>query len=381
MRRIALGFCIGLALSWTGPGPGAGAHAVAGEQGRPPLPQGPGLAAKYLRDAAIESDPAVVFHDGFESGGTSKWNRGYAQKKFSRITREAADVNSGSCALEWEVAAGKDTGGNLGYRFKKGHDAMYMRWYQKFAADFDQDKLTHTGAGIAGCAPGVGVPGGAGKKPNGRDKFCTALDPWRDWGKNPSPGELMLYTYHPDQGGRWGANLKPKTKTIPKLGRWYCYEIMAEGNTPGKKDGRVAIWADGKLLEEFGNLRLRDVESLKCNKIWLVVYLHNSKQTNKAWFDDVVVATKYIGPMQMEAPKPPKPKKPAGSKAGGAGAPGVSDGEAKAGRDEKDAGRLFQMARRAERMGQRAVARTLYGQIIEKYPDTETAKKAKAKLE
>jgi len=342
-----------------------------------PLPQGAGLAARYMRDAGVEGDPAVIFHDGFESGGTSKWNRGYAQKKFSRITREVENVNSGACALEWEVAAGRDTGGNLGYRFKKGYDAMYMRWYQKFAADFDQDKLTHTGAGIAGCAPGVGVPGGAGKKPNGRDKFCTALDPWRDWGKNPSPGELMLYTYHPDQGGRWGANLRPKNKTIPKLGRWYCYEIMAEGNTPGQKNGRVAIWADGRLLEEFGNLRLRDVESLKCNKIWLVVYLHNSKQTNKAWFDDVVVATKYIGPMQVE---PPKPEKPVASKGTGP-APDPSDRKASSGRAEKEAGRLFQMARRAERMGQRAVAESLYRQIIEKHSETQAAKKAKEKLE
>ena len=38
------------------------------------------------------------------------------------------------------------------------------------------------------------------------------------------------------------------------------------------------------------------------------------------------------------------------------------------------------MARRAHRMGQRAVAQSLYRQIVEKYPETEVAKRAKAKL-
>ena len=47
---------------------------------------------------------------------------------------------------------------------------------------------------------------------------------------------------------------------------------------------------------------------------------------------------------------------------------------------EKEAGRLYQMARQAERMGQRDVARRLYAQVIEKHPGTETARKAEAKL-
>jgi TolA-binding protein len=39
------------------------------------------------------------------------------------------------------------------------------------------------------------------------------------------------------------------------------------------------------------------------------------------------------------------------------------------------------MARQAERMGQRDVARRLYGQVVEKFPETEVAAVARAKLE
>ena len=70
---------------------------------------------------------------------------------------------------------------------------------------------------------------------------------------------------------------------------------------------------------------------------------------------------------------PAAPAAPAGTKAL------PSDG-ARATAREKEAGRLFQMARSAERMGQKAVARRLYERIVEKHPDTEVAKKAEEKL-
>ena len=59
----------------------------------------------------------------------------------------------------------------------------------------------------------------------------------------------------------------------------------------------------------------------------------------------------------------------------------MSGGASSAARAEREAGRVFQMARNAERMGQKDVARMLYAQVVQKYPRTEAAKKAKAKLE
>ncbi len=47
------------------------------------------------------------------------------------------------------------------------------------------------------------------------------------------------------------------------------------------------------------NLRLRNVETLKANVIGLGLYTENDKikKTCYLWFDDVVAATSYIGPM------------------------------------------------------------------------------------
>jgi hypothetical protein len=50
-------------------------------------------------------------------------------------------------------------------------------------------------------------------------------------------------------------------------------------------------------------------------------------------------------------------------------------------RNERAAAEILAMARSAERMGQRDVARSLYRRIVEKFPGTETAGKAKEKIE
>jgi len=70
-----------------------------------------------------------------------------------------------------------------------------------------------------------------------------------------------------------------------------------------------------------------------------------------------------------------------GTTPAGAGRSPVGDARPKAnGAAEKKAGRLLQMARTAERMGQKPLARQLYAQIIEKYPGTEAGATAARKL-
>src|SRR6185295_319073 len=86
---------------------------------------------------------------------------------------------------------------------------------------------------------------------------------------------------------------------IPDRDKWICYELMVKANTPGKRDGRIAFWVDGKLAADFLNLRLRDVDALKSNRVSLGLYTQNDliRGPIVMWYDDVVVATSYIGPV------------------------------------------------------------------------------------
>jgi hypothetical protein len=91
---------------------------------------------------------------------------------------------------------------------------------------------------------------------------------------------------------------------MPKLDRWYCYEFMVKANTPGsaggqgKPDGRIAIWVDGKLVADFPHLRLRDTADLKIDRFGFCFHIKSNPTGQcRKWYDNVVAATSYIGPV------------------------------------------------------------------------------------
>jgi hypothetical protein len=78
---------------------------------------------------------------------------------------------------------------------------------------------------------------------------------------------------------------------------------MLKANTPGKRDGRIAFWVDGKLAGDFPGLRFREVEELKPNHVFLLSYSSELQPNQTHWYDDVVAATSYIGPMRPAEPE------------------------------------------------------------------------------
>ena len=58
------------------------------------------------------------------------------------------------------------------------------------------------------------------------------------------------------------------------------------------------MWLDGVLIADFPNLRLRDIADLKIDRFGLDLYIaDNSARANRKWQDNVVAATRYIGPI------------------------------------------------------------------------------------
>lgn len=279
-------------------GPLAAAPAAAAQSGGN-VPRG--IAAAYPGDVGIEKDPAVVFAEDFEGKDFQHWNNAEPVRAPEvRLVTEPTRVHGGKQAVQFQVPPGKGVGAGLVKWFQPGYDQLYARWYCRFAEDYDQGNLHHTGAKFAAETNRWHL-GVAGQKPTGSDFFITGLEPWRDWKRNPPPGELMFYTYYPDMkrdpdGNYWGNSFKPEKKCLLERGRWYCLEMRVKANTPGQADGEQAFWVNGELTGRFTGIRWRDTATLKLNCFWLTMYLHDSPQTNRIWMDDVVVATKYIGP-------------------------------------------------------------------------------------
>jgi hypothetical protein len=282
-----------------------------------------GIAAKYPGDVGIAGDPEVVFADDFESYSTDAmgpeinqvWDAVY-QNQYVSIATEPANVNGGSQALEFTIpqqdAELSDAADKV---LDEALDVLHLRYYSKFQPPYDVIGSSHNGASISaqyfdGNDATPGVPA------NGTNKFLVNLENWRGDEMTPSPGQLNVYVYHPEQRSEYGDHFYPtglvnpntsipfdfgadfveRPDVIPELDRWYCYEYMVQANTPGQRDGRIAIWLDGELVADFGNLRLRDVDDLKIDRFGLSFHIKsNPNGQSKKWYDDVVAATSYIG--------------------------------------------------------------------------------------
>jgi hypothetical protein len=298
------------------------------------LPEGDGIAAKYPGDLGIEEDPAVVFADGFEAVQGDGFTTGERKKSAGgwnnrwdnvwhgvRITEDPENVHTGAKAVE--IVHEQPMSNGADRHFEQGFDTLHVRYYMKYHEEFPG--CHHTGMCILAGAPGVTLDVGSATAvvPDGRSHFVALLDtlPPRSDSGYPPPGNMNIYCYHMDQGRKFGDLFFPTGEVVPpenakllaegfvprpnlnaERGRWYCYEMMVQANTPGKRDGRVAFWVDGVLAGDFPDLRFREVPELKPNHVILLSYSSSVRPNQIHWYDDVVAATSYIGPMRMPEP-------------------------------------------------------------------------------
>jgi hypothetical protein len=275
-----------------------------------------GIAAKYSGDAGIEHDRDVLFADNFESGDMKKWDQHRGRVV---LTRDGAQ--SGQWCVQMPMERGKNQGGDAIKWFMPGADAVYARVHVKFSPDY---QYNHHFIWLAANqrTNKWSAFGKAGLKPNGT-YYSTGMEPWFAWGKNQPPGEVNLYTYYLDMerdrkmDKYWGNGFFPPgpgkgsasgaDRVIPPLNQWQCWEFMIQANTaPDKADGKQAMWVDGKLIGEFTGIRWRNDLELKVNCFWLQHYGYDEsdptqrywKDSQSVWFDNVVVARRYIGPIR-----------------------------------------------------------------------------------
>lgn len=288
------------------------------------LPEGPGLAAAYPNDSGIAADPAVIFFDGFEYTSASQltssgnWSQYYQSANTSIVT---SPVFSGNKSLQFQLpATSSEIANAVTKNLASTYDTIFVRVYERFQNGFAVPQGGHNGIRIS-----AGVYPGAGFIPTGSDFYMSIEQNVPYYGESP-PGYTSAYTYHPEQRSQWGDLFYPDGKVlpydatpgnfgsffvsrpnfIPQYDRWYCYEFMLKANTPGQRDGRLAVWVDGVLIADWQNMRWRDVSTVKINHIELELHGQTNPALTRKWYDNVVIATSYIGPMatliQLPAP-------------------------------------------------------------------------------
>ena len=285
------------------------------------LPSGYGISKSFPNDKEITTQEEVLFYDGFEeSSWMEKWDQTWANVGEHKVTVDSKKAYSGNNAYKTVIFRPNKQASSVGIRkfFDEEYDCLFFRYYAKYD---DNPELfhggTHNAGSISARLPDEKHQSFAGVYPNGENLFTVLLDTWRPDNSVKAPGHVAFYCYHLDQGHQWGDHFFPSGKVlpggrelfgdsfipredfIPEAGKWYCYEMMVKTNIPGKRDGRVAFWIDGKLIGDFENIRFRTTEKLKPNRVGFGLYTHNDKINKNItmWFDDVVVATSYIGPI------------------------------------------------------------------------------------
>jgi hypothetical protein len=293
--------------------------------------------------ACDETDPSWLACEDFEQGGQG-WVDWYEQSMFVEclgcpdgssndparivLTDDAANVHDGAWSLH--MPADNLLGASMVWRDcegdpsqgcpLQGHEELYFRTWVKLAEDH---QYVHHFLSIAGTRPDDywGSDGNAGCRPNGYAAAGTTLD----FNENH---ELFFYTYYPemscDAGGYcsgdyaqdicdgcaerempcengleccWGNLFGPPQPLALPRAEWVCLEIMMRLNTPGESDGVMAFWMNDALGHEQTGMRWRDVPELQLNKAALQHYIDegDADQSNRVWFDDVVVSTQRIG--------------------------------------------------------------------------------------
>jgi len=273
-----------------------------------PLPRGPGLARNYPGDRDIAAHPAVVFADNFESGEfLERWDsaRDEQGKVLDLVPPGKAPVDLGLRSLQATAVLGKNTGGGP-TKWYEPVDPVFIRFYVKFdpACDYVHHFVTlRANRGLQGGDRWSGF-GGAGLKPQGDERFSTALEPWGDWGRWPAPGRWNFYSYwhemqaSPD-GKYWGNGFRPDTQPDIQRGQWICAEFMLKHNTPDQRDGEQAYWIDGELRGHWKGISWRRTPGLMANALTMESYITDrwtKNPTNIVAFDNLVIAREYIGP-------------------------------------------------------------------------------------
>lgn len=279
-------------------------------RGGPPPRVEEGLAAKYPGDVGLQDDPVVLLFEDFEGEPRkAPWMKpgGWFDQEFKpgsgcTITDQVPAAGGKHC-LQFNLKKGKQGSGGM-FHLIKPVDTLYLRYYRMFEKGWEWPK---------GYGPHDGmVFGGAFDAPTSTDlsiyvdfwqsadtvaRIATAkqkigYDGWNDWLKK-------RHRLAPVGGSGLGWNRSMPDPIEP--GKWHCVEVMVKLSTPGKEDGAVKLWVNGKLVSDYEDLPLRDEAhpDLLLNMVFLAPYFHPGSPKDQAhWADQIVVATKYVGPVK-----------------------------------------------------------------------------------
>ncbi len=196
-----------------------------------------------------------LFHADFDNDAAGPYGRDAVARDFAPpwadgMDEGLADIVPSACgkALRVRYPAGAVGKGVIIPVRLPRRDALYLAYDVYVPAGFDfvrEGKLS----GLCG-----GTCNSGGNRPTGRDGWSSRVI-WR------AGGQLAQYVYAPGQGGQYGDILYWKGAVLTP-GRWHHIATYVRVNRPGRADGVIRSWFDGRLAFSGRHVRLRDTSAL-----------------------------------------------------------------------------------------------------------------------
>lgn len=290
-----------------------------------------GLARAYPDDVGIAEDPHVLAAEDFESGGVLIPTENDVYADNVTVVDTVSYTGDYSAERRWPEGENGPTS-----RFvlpESAYEGPRSTYFVRMC--FDYDDSFHPGADAL--EAGVGVKGfGVEADPHGVASVNTPCDGtnWFNaqvqfvgWGPSQKPeandgylwvGHQYSYNPYPEEAiaevGTVEAT-EPAVGVEPyrfssyadpffyiEFGGWHCYEVGLYLNNPGEFDGEARFWIDGVLQSRVTNIRYRDTAELVPTNMQLNLHRTTEQfpQTMLRWTDNIVLATRYIGPVRVE---------------------------------------------------------------------------------
>lgn len=251
----------------------------------------------------------MLFEDFEAANWTSHWTGVAFPSNWGAVTTQTFQ---GSRSGEARIPTGQHDGGSLELDFSSigitDPEEMYFRYYVRF-----NDTWQRNGDGEIGKFPGF-----SGSYNLGAGQGCTASNGRNGWSARMmnfdrgASHQLGFYAYHADMTDACGEHML--FPTMLARNRWYAVEIRVRMNTisgaRGNNDGILQGWIDDQLVFSRTNLRFRDIDTIRIEKIWGNIYMGGpwvADRNMAVHFDNMVVARNRIGAVTSGTTAPRAP--------------------------------------------------------------------------
>jgi hypothetical protein len=181
--------------------------------------------------------------------------------------------------------------------FNREYEEMWSRHYVYFDDSWNFGTTYSNGGKLPGFAGKYGACGSGGDK-------CDGTDGWTARMAHRPPkegGDLRLghYVYHANMSGDYGDTFQWNTNGEIEFNQWYKIDQRVVMNTPGKADGIIQSWVDGKLAQDEHSLKFRNsgYDNIKINSFKFNTFMGGgwvSERDCHCYYDDLALSPTKI---------------------------------------------------------------------------------------